>query len=102
ARLAGYPAALAAALARLAAVAPDAEQTAAHRLAGDLPDPDQLRREIAALRERAPLTAAQTKRLASLEHRLAAPRAPSPARLANLAHTPQRTAAATRPPPLPH
>src|SRR5512140_678559 len=81
-----YPAALTAALEHLAAVDPDAERTAARRLATDLPDPEDLRREIATLRARAPLAAGQAKRLANLEGRLADPRPPSPARLARLAN----------------
>jgi hypothetical protein len=87
-----YPAALAAALGHLAAVDPDAERTAARRLATDLPDPEALRREIAALRARVPLAAGQAKRLATLERRLVAPGSPSPARLARLAGKLERTA----------
>ncbi len=76
-----YPEALHHALSRLAAVDPDAERVAAKKLATDLPDPADLEREIAALRE----SGKAPKRLASLEQRLANPTVPSPKRLANLA-----------------
>jgi hypothetical protein len=87
-----YPDALAGALGRLAAVDPDAEHTAADRLATDLPAPEDLRREIAALRARPQLTAAQGKRVATLERRLAEPGSPSPVRLARLAGKLEHTA----------
>jgi hypothetical protein len=89
-----YPEALAPALGRLAAVDPDAERTAARRLATDLPDPEDLRREIATLGARPQLAAGPAKRLANLERRLAAPRATSPARLARLARKLEHTAVA--------
>lgn len=91
--IAGYPAALAPALQRLAAVDPDAERTAAKRLARDLPAPTALRREIAALR--APELrgkAGVAKRLANLEAQLAAPKQPSATRLQRLATKLERAA----------
>ncbi|NVB77025.1 MAG: hypothetical protein HOV81_01400 [Kofleriaceae bacterium] len=89
--IARYPSALSTALRRLAMVDPDAEQTAAKRLGDDLPDPAALRREIAALRARG-ATGSAAKRLANLEKRLAAPKLPSAARLANLAERIETTA----------
>ena len=86
-----YPQELAAALARLASVDPDAADTARQRLATDLPEPAALREEIAALRAlgalgtKRPLAERQATRLANLEARLAAPKLPSARRLANLA-----------------
>ena len=78
-----YPVALAVALQRLASVDPEAERTAAKRLADDFPDPENLRREIAALRARG-ATGPAAKRLANLEQRLSSPKRPSAKRLANL------------------
>jgi hypothetical protein len=80
-----YPAALTAALLRLASVDSDAEATAARRLADTLPDPADLEREAAALRARAPLAPRLATRLANLEARLADPPLPSPQKLARLA-----------------
>jgi len=91
--IAAYPPALHDALARLAAVDPDASSTAAKRLASDLPDRAALEREAAALRTRAPLGDRAAARLRNLEARIAAPRPPSPARLANLARKLEATAA---------
>lgn len=89
--IARYPAPLHAALQRLASVDPDAERTAAKRLADDVPDPAALRAEIEALRTRLdkPGTA---KRVANLTDRLANPKPPSPARLANLCAKLERSA----------
>jgi hypothetical protein len=89
-----YPSALAAALLRLASVDPDAEATAARRLADALPDPADLEREAAALRARAPLAARLATRLANLEARLADPPLPSPQKLARLADKLEQAAAA--------
>ncbi len=86
-----YPVALHPALHRLASVDPDAERTAAKRLATDVPDPAALRQEIAALRERLDKAGA-AKRLANLEARLRSPKPPSPARLATLATKLERAA----------
>jgi hypothetical protein len=83
--IARYPDQLAPALRRLAAVDLDAENTAKHRLASDVPDPEQLREEITALRGRVALTPSVSKRLANLEARLASPRPLSPQRLLRLA-----------------
>jgi hypothetical protein len=90
--LARYPAALAPALTRLAAVEPDAEAIARRRLANDLPDPRDLQRELAALAGRSDARIAT--RRANLEARLAAPRLPSASRLARLAAKLDRTAVA--------
>jgi len=89
--IAAYPAALHPALHALASVDPEAERTAAKRLADDLPDPAALREEIAALRLRLDRPGA-AKRLANLEDRLANPKPPSPARLANLTAKLERSA----------
>ncbi|MBA2540644.1 MAG: hypothetical protein H0V17_13485, partial [Deltaproteobacteria bacterium] len=86
-----YPVALAPALRRLASVDPDAERSAAKRLATDLPEPEALEREIAALRTRLG-NAGAAKRLANLEARLAKPTLPSPARLTKLAAKLERAA----------
>jgi hypothetical protein len=83
--IARYPAPLILALHRLASVDPDAQSTAARRLADTLPDPADLEREAAALRARAPLAPRLATRLANLEARLAVPPVPSPQRLARLA-----------------
>ncbi len=92
--IARYPAVLAPALERLASVDPEAEHTASRRLATDLPDPAALAVEIAALRARTPLAPRLATRLANLEARLAAPKLPSPNRLARLAAKLERTASA--------
>jgi hypothetical protein len=89
-----YPAALHPALQRLASVDEHAEVTAAKKLAQDLPDPADLRREIAALQSRAPLPPRMQARLANLEGRLASPPQPTPARLATLARKLEVTAGA--------
>jgi hypothetical protein len=89
--IAPYPAALHPALHRLASVDPEAERTAAKRLADDLPDPAALREEIAALRLRLDKPGV-AKRLANLEDRLANPRPPSQARLDNLTAKLERSA----------
>lgn len=89
--IAPYPAALHPALRTLASVDPEAERTAAKRLADDLPDPAALRTEIAALRLRLDKPGA-AKRLANLEHRLANPTPPSQARLDNLTAKLERSA----------
>jgi hypothetical protein len=83
--IARYPAALGPALERLATVDPEAAATARRRLASDLPDPDELRRELLVLRARAPLAPSVAKRAANLEDRLASPRPLSSQRLARLA-----------------
>lgn len=83
--MARYPAVLAPALWRLAAVDAEAEATARRRTSSDLPAAADLLREAAALRARAPLPPRMAARLANLEARLAAPPAPSPRRLARLA-----------------
>lgn len=90
--IARYPAVLAPALWRLASVDPEAEATARRRTSSDLPDADDLLREAAALRTRAPLSPRMAARLANLEARLAAPPAPSPRRLARLADKLERAA----------
>ena len=89
-----YPDELAPALGRLASVDAEAAATAKKKLAQELPDPDDLRREIAALRQRAPLAPSLAARLANLEARLADPPRPAPARLAKLAQKLEQTAAA--------
>ncbi|MEO8701693.1 MAG: hypothetical protein ABI867_16725 [Kofleriaceae bacterium] len=89
--IARYPEMLAVALGHLAAVDPEAEATARKRLATDLPDPAELRRELGVLRGKPPAPAT-TKRIANLEARLVAPKLPSPARLARLAGKLEHTA----------
>lgn len=80
-----YPSELREALERLAAIDPEAEQTAQARLAEDFPEPAALRRELAALKARRPLDERATRRLATLRARLTRPPAPTPQRLRTLA-----------------
>jgi hypothetical protein len=83
--IAAYPPSLAAGLARLASVDPDAERTARRCLAPEIRDQAQLERELATLRARAPLGDREARRVQNLEARLRSPKPLSPARIARLA-----------------